>query len=186
MVKRFGLYLAVLLTIAACSRPAELPVMNTVPEFSLIERSARTVSSQELAGKIWVADFVYTSCGGICPVMSEKMRRLQDKLPAEIRLVSFSVDPETDTPDVLSTYARRYGADPERWLFLTGDKAALFKLSKEGFKLAIDETGGTEAEPITHSTRFALVDRQGRIRGYYSMDEESEMAHIIRDAKSLL
>jgi protein SCO1 len=160
--------------------------MNTVPEFTLTERSSREVKNQELAGKIWIADFVYTSCGGICPIMSEKMRKLQDRLPPEIQLVSFSVDPETDTPAVLTEYAKRYGADPNRWLFLTGNKESLYKLSKDGFKLAVQDTDGTQAEPITHSSRFALVDRQGRIRGYYSMDEESELAHIISDAKTLL
>ena len=175
-----------LLLSASCSRKADLPVMNTVPDFTFTERSAREVKSQELAGKIWVADFVYTSCGGMCPIMTEKMRKLQDMLPKEIRLVSFSVDPDTDTPAVLASYANRYGADPQRWWFLTGNKPELFKLSKEGFKLALDDTGGTQAEPITHSSRFALVDRQGRIRGYYSMDEDSEIAHIVRDAKSLL
>jgi protein SCO1 len=182
-MKRTILFL-VLLT--ACSRKVDLPIMNTVPEFTLTERSSREVKNQELAGKIWIADFVYTSCGGICPIMSEKMRKLQDRLPAEIQLVSFSVDPDTDTPAVLTEYAKRYGADPNRWLFLTGNKESLYRLSKEGFKLAVQDTDGTQAEPITHSSRFALVDRQGRIRGYYSMDEESELAHIISDAKSLL
>ena len=172
--------------IAACSKKADLPVMNTVPEFTFIERSSREVKNQELAGQIWVADFVYTSCGGFCPRMTEKMRKLQDLLPKDIRLVSFSVDPDTDTPAVLSEYAKRYGADPDRWLFLTGNKDSLFKLSKDGFKLAIDDTGGTPIEPITHSSRFALVDGRGRIRGYYSMDEESELAHLVSDAKSLL
>ncbi len=94
--------------------------MNSVPDFTFIERSSREVKSQELAGKVWVADFVYTSCGGFCPVMTEKMRKLQDMLPKDIRLVSFSVDPDTDTPAVLAEYAKRYGADPDRWLFLTG------------------------------------------------------------------
>ena len=175
-----------LLLITACSRKADLPVMNPVPEFTLIERSSREVTNQDLAGKIWIADFVYTTCGGICPIMTQKMRKLQDALPAEIKLVSFSVDPDVDTPAVLTDYAKQYGADPDRWLFLTGNKESLFKLSKEGFKLAVADSGGTELEPITHSSRFALVDRQGRIRGYYSMDEPSELAHIISDAKSLL
>jgi protein SCO1/2 len=175
-----------LLLIAACARKADLPVMNTVPAFTFIERSSREVKSQELEGKIWIADFVYTSCGGFCPIMTEKMKKLQDMLPADIRLVSFSVDPDTDTPAVLAEYAKHYGADPERWLFLTGNRDSLYRLSKEGFKLAVDDTGGTEIEPITHSTRFALVDRQGRIRGYYSMDEDSELAHLVSDAKTLL
>jgi protein SCO1/2 len=160
--------------------------MNTVPEFTLTERSAREVKNQELAGQIWIADFVYTSCGGICPIMTQKMRKLQDMLPAEIRLVSFSVDPDVDTPLVLTEYAKKFGADPNRWLFLTGNRESLYTLSKDGFKLAVENSGGTELEPITHSSRFALVDRQGRIRGYYSMDDPSELAHIVRDAKSLL
>jgi protein SCO1/2 len=122
----------------------------------------------------------------MCPIMTEKMRKLQDKLPAEIKLVSFSVDPDVDTPAVLTEYARKFGADPNRWLFLTGSKESLFKLSKDGFKLAVDDTGGTELEPITHSSRFVLVDQQGRIRGYYSMEDPAELARIIKDAKSLL
>jgi protein SCO1/2 len=175
-----------LLLITACSRKVDLPVMNTVPEFTLTERSTREVKNQELAGQIWIADFVYTSCGGICPIMTGKMRKLQDMLPAEIRLVSFSVDPDVDTPAVLSEYANKFGADAKRWLFLTGNRESLYTLSKDGFKLAVENTGGTELEPITHSSRFALVDRQGRIRGYYSMDDPSELAHIVSDAKSLL
>jgi protein SCO1/2 len=175
-----------LLLITACSKKVDLPLMNTVPEFTLTERSAREVKNQDLAGQIWIADFVYTSCGGLCPIMSEKMRKLQDTLPAEVRLVSFSVDPDVDTPAVLTEYAKKFGADPNRWLFLTGSKESLFQLSKDGFKLAVDDSGGTEQEPITHSSRFALVDREGRIRGYYSMEDPSELAHIIKDAKSLL
>jgi len=175
-----------LLLLTACSKKVDLPVMNTVPEFTLTERSSREVRNQELAGQIWIADFVYTTCGGICPIMTQKMRTLQDKLPEEIRLVSFSVDPETDTPAVLTEYANKFGADPKRWLFLTGNRESLYTLSKDGFKLAVENTGGTEVEPITHSSRFAIVDRQGRIRGYYSMDDPAELEHIIRDAKSLL
>ncbi len=179
-----AILLVVLFT--SCVRKTELPVMNNVPEFTFIERSSREVKSQELAGKVWIADFVFTSCGGFCPLMTEKMRKLQDMLPTQIHLVSFSVDPQRDTPDVLAAYAKKYGADPNRWWFLTGNKEALYRLSKDGFKLAIDDTAGTEVEPITHSVRFALVDQQGRIRGYYSMDEEPELDRLVRDAKSLL
>jgi len=175
-----------LLLITGCSRKVELPVMNTVPEFSLIESSTREMRNQDLAGKVWIADFIYTSCGGFCPLMTAKMRKLQDTLPKDIRLVSFSVDPENDSPHVLAAYAHEYGADPERWFFLTGDKHELYTLSKEGFKLPVDDTDGTEIDPITHSSRFTLVDGQGRIRGYYSMDEEGELARLIRDAQALL
>jgi protein SCO1/2 len=186
-MKRFVCCLILSLSfVASCASKQDLPVMNSAPEFKLIERSTREVKSQELAGQVWIADFVFTSCGGMCPIMTSKMRTLQDKLPSEVRLVSFSVDPENDTPEALTAYAKRYNADPNRWLFLTGKKAELFKLTKEGFKLALDDTGGTPAEPITHSSRFVLIDKQGQIRGYYSMEEDDELTRIVRDAKSLL
>src|ERR1044072_982404 len=94
-----------LLLASACARRVELPVMDNAPDFALIERSSKEVHARDLAGKVWIADFVYTSCGGFCPAMTEKMRKLQDKLPAEIHLVSFSVDPVNDTPAVLAEYA---------------------------------------------------------------------------------
>ena len=175
-----------LLLLVACSNQPALPVFSAVPEFTLIERSSREVSRQELARKVWIADFIFTHCAGTCPLMTAKMRKLQDTLPAEIQFVSFSVDPDQDTPEVLKEYAERYGADPKRWLFLTGNKDAIYKVSIEGFKLGIDEAGGTVAEPITHSTRFALVDRQGRIRGYYGMDDESALDRLAKDVKALL
>jgi protein SCO1 len=175
-----------LLLIAAGCTKQEPPVFNTVPDFTLIERSARAVNRQELVGKVWVADFIFTHCAGTCPLMTSKMRKLQDTLPAEIQLVSFSVDPAQDTPEVLKQYAEQNGADPKRWLFLTGNKEAIYKLSLDGFKLGLDDTGGSVAEPITHSTRFALVDRQGRIRGYYGMDDEDAMDRLTKDVKALL
>ena len=179
-------FLPFLLVLVACSKRADLPVFSTVPDFTLTERSAREVQRDALAGKVWVADFIFTNCAGTCPLMTAKMRKLQDTLPAEVQLVSFSVDPASDTPEVLREYAQRYGADPQRWLFLTGNRDALYKLSIEGFKLAVDATAGTELEPITHSTRFALVDRQGRIRGYYGMDDEEAMKKLACDVNALL
>ena len=185
-MKRNSCYAAFgLLLLVACSKQAELPVFNTVPDFTLIERSLREVSRQDLAGEVWIADFIFTHCAGTCPLMTAKMRKLQDTLPAEIQLVSFSVDPVQDTPEVLKEYAQRYGADPKRWLFLTGNKDAIYKLSIEGFKLGLDDSGSA-AEPITHSTRFALVDRQGRIRGYYGMNDETALVRLAKDVKALL
>jgi protein SCO1/2 len=159
---------------------------SMVPDFDLVERSNRKVTRQELTGKVWVADFIFTTCGGICPVMTSNMRKLQDKLFADIRLVSFTVDPTHDTPEVLTEYANRYGADKDRWLFLTGDPEAIQKLSIGGFKLALDPTAGTEIEPITHSSRFVLVDREGFIRGYYGTQELADLDKLIEDANNLL
>src|SRR5262245_14840377 len=118
--------------------------------------------------------------------MTEKMRKLQQVLPGEIRMVSFSVDPGRDTPKALAAYAAEHGATRDRWLFLTGDKQALYDLCVKGFKLPVDDTDGTPVEPITHSTRFVLVDKQGEIRGYYSGTEEDALTQLTADAKKLL
>src|SRR3989442_8190401 len=110
--------------------------------------------------------------------MTEKMRKLMDELAADIHMVSFSVDPVRDTPKALAAYAAEHGATGDRWLFLTGDKQALYDICIKGFKLPLDSEGGTEAEPIAHSTRFVLVDKYGEIRGYYSGTEEDELKRL--------
>lgn len=168
-----------------CAREPDLPAYYPVPDFSLTAQNGNTVTRGDLAGKVWVADFIFTNCAGTCPMMTDRMRKLQDALPPEIHLVSFTVDPSRDSPDVLAEYAKRYGADGGRWLFLTGGKDALYDLSIKGFKLALDDSVGTETEPITHSTRFVLVDKQGQIRGYYSGTEEDELRRLSADVKKL-
>ena len=173
------------LAVLGCAREPDLMTYYPVPDFSLTDHRGRTVTRADLAGKVWVADFIFTNCAGTCPMMTGKMRKLQEALPGEIQLVSFTVDPDRDTPQVLSDYAKQHGAG-DRWLFLTGGKDALYELSKDGFKLAVDDANGTEAEPIVHSTRFVLVDRAGRIRGYYSGMEEEALQKLSEDVKKLL
>jgi len=168
-----------------------LPLLNEVPSFSLIERSGRAVESSELAGRVWVADFIFTECAGPCPLLSQRMSRLQDALSElpEVRLVSFTVDPETDTPEVLTGYAKRWHADAERWLFLTGEKTKLYHLIKDGFKLAVSDGGAPDSPEggiITHSTRFVLVDRQGRIRAYFLGDDTDLEKEILPAIRRLL
>src|SRR6478609_2142992 len=109
----------------SCSRAPKLEMFYPVPDFSLTDQTDRTIALQELKGKVWVADFIFTNCGGTCPVMTEKMRTLQTALPAGVRMVSFTVDPDRDTPKVLAAYAAEHGATRDRWLFLTGEKQAL-------------------------------------------------------------
>ena len=175
-----------LLALWGCKREAELQKLYPVPDFSLTDQTEKKVTLSDLKGRVWVADFIFTNCGGICPVMTEKMRKLHESLPREIQLVSITVDPDRDTPKALAAYAAEHGAPQDRWLFLTGDKQSLYNLCVQGFKLPLDATGGTPAEPIAHSTRFVLVDQQGEIRGYYDGTEEESMTRLIHDAKSLL
>lgn len=168
-------------------RPSPLPVYGSVPDFELTERSGRTVRLADLKGRIWVADFIFTSCAGPCPMLSQQMSGFQTALARapEIRLVSFSVDPERDTPAVLSEYAARYKADRERWLFLTGDRTAVYRLIREGFRLTVEEEPESEGQ-ILHSLRFALVDRAGQVRGYYNGDDPESLRRLLPDVDRLL
>jgi len=157
-----------------------------VPDFTLVDSHERPLSLADLKGHVWVADFIFTSCAGMCPMMTGEMRKLQDALPGEIRLVSFSVDPSRDTPEVLRSYASRYGADQHRWFFVTGERQALYDLSIKGFKLGVDDAQGTPSEPITHSSRFVLIGKDAQIRGYYSGTDSDELRRLAEDARKLL
>ena len=188
----WGLLVAALVVVAGAAvwqillRPVPPPVLGEVPEFSLTNRDGRTVRKGDLAGAPWVADFIFTRCAASCPMMSMRMERLNRDLPADlpVRLVSFTVDPDYDTPAVLARYAASFKA-PGRWLFLTGPRDAMHRLSKEGFKLAVDAGGGPQDEPILHSTRFVLVDGEGKIRGYYEAFDEESMKKLRQDLEAL-
>jgi protein SCO1 len=170
------------------SRPAgDPPLHGAVADFALRSQTGEEVTRHSLAGLVWIADFVFTRCAATCPQMTAEMARLQSDLAAfaDLRCVSFSVDPEHDTEAVLRAYAAGYEADPERWLFLTGDKAAIYRLAHESFRLGAAEAEGGP-EPILHSTRFVLVDREGIIRGYYDSAEPEKLRALRRDAIALL
>jgi cytochrome oxidase Cu insertion factor (SCO1/SenC/PrrC family) len=118
---------------------ARLPVYGTVPDFGLIDQRGHPVQRSDLGGKIWIANFIFTYCPDECPLMTAEMGQLQSDLAdvPDLRLVSITVDPERDTPAVLSRFAERFHADPARWIFLTGDKRAIYRLAREGFRLGI-------------------------------------------------
>lgn len=165
-----------------------LPVLATVPHFALTERDGSTVTLRELAGRPWVADFVFTRCQVVCPLLTAKMAELRRRLPAGSRLasVSISVDPEHDTPTVLRAYAEGKGISGRDWLFLTGERGAVRELIRDGFLLAVEDTPENVAMPVMHSSRFALVDGEGRIRGYYSpLEQEGELERLLADAAAL-
>lgn len=165
----------------------ELPHLSEVPDFVATAENGAAIRRADLGGKVLVADFIFTTCTGICPGMTAKMKSLSEGLRGEpqVLFVSFTVDPDHDTPEVLARYAREHGADPARWRFLRIEKEGLRRLVREGFKLAVEDGGPGAAEPILHSTRFVLVDTAGVIRGYYDSDEPGAMAALASDARSL-
>jgi len=208
-----GLALAVpmgALLLRQAVRP-ELPVLATLPRFSLVDEAGKPFSRDDMLGKVWVADFVFTSCADACPKLQNKMRRIQDRLiPLEqggqIALLSISVDPERDTPEKLRDYAKTFGARPGMWRYLTGEQKEVEKTVVQGFHTAMAKipvpgweargsaSGRAEAEgrstddphveafDIMHGERLVLVDRLGRIRGFYDADDPDA---VLRDARLL-
>lgn len=162
-----------------------LPHYGEAPDFVLTDQAGIRFDKKSLAGKIWIVDFIFTSCGGQCPQMTAQMKTLQDRLPADVSFLSVTVDPARDTPAVLARYAAGSGADPKRWHFVTGDRTWIERLSKEGFHLPYAE-GGTAQEPVTHSSRFVLVDRRGSIRGYYDGTDPQSVKQLLLDSKKLV
>src|SRR5437763_15747718 len=159
---------------------------GTVPEFVLLNQDGKNFGSAQLRGKIWIADFIYTTCPGPCPMISTRMSELQEPLAkTDVHLISFSVDPEKDTPEVLRGYAEKLRAEPKRWDLLTGPKSAIYDLSHKGFKLAVSD-GSDEAGIPVHSTRLVLVDRHGEIRGYYEATEADAVTKLLADTSHLL
>jgi protein SCO1 len=170
----------------AALRQRAVSSYGTVPAFQLVNQNGQPFGSAQLTGKIWIADFVYTTCPGPCPMISSRMSELQKPLEkTDVHLVSFSVDPEKDTPQVLRGYAEKLQADPGRWDFLTGPKSAIYKLSHDGFKLAVSDGSGELGVPV-HSTRMVLVDRHGQIRGYYEATEADAITKLLADTNHLL
>ena len=160
-----------------------------IPDFDLIDQQGEAFARSMLNGKVWVVDFFYSSCPGPCPMLSSRLSEIHRKYTGEERVgfLSVSSDPEKDTPDVLLAYSKKFGAD-KRWRFLTGQKSAVYRLAIEGFKLSLQEVVGA-AEPITHSTRLALVDTDGWVRGFYEgVGEDSAGAsqRLIDDIRELL
>jgi protein SCO1/2 len=158
---------------------------GTLPNFELVNQDAQPFGSAQLAGKIWIADFIFTTCPGPCPIISTRMSELQRPLEkTDVQLVSFTVDPEKDTPEVLRAYAEKLHAQPQRWNFLTGSREAIHSLSRDGFKLGLSDSDEEGGDPV-HTTRFVLVDRRGTIRGYYDALAPDSVTKLLADANHL-
>ncbi len=171
---------------------APLPVLFQIPDFSLTNQESRVVSQADLRGRVWIADIIFTRCAGPCPKMTQRMSEIQAALPreSEVRLVSLTTDADYDTPAVLRRYGERFGAQPERWWFLTGDKRAIADLAIDGFKFVAAEKKPEErtdpADLFVHSTHFVLVDKRGRARAVYDYDQADMMPRLLEAVRRLL
>ena len=174
--------LATLLLFASCSnRAAKLPDYGQVPAFTMTDSSARPFQSTSLAGKVWIADFIYTTCPAACPMMSSKMSGIHKQLAGQpdVRIVSFSVDPLHDTPQALKQFGSRYGGATDDWIFLTGTPDSVHLLAYTTFHV------GDVLGKIEHSTKFILVDKRGHIRGYYSSIDPEGIPALLDDLDAL-
>jgi protein SCO1 len=157
--------------------PAPPPVIAQLPEFNLINQDREPMGSRELSGKVYIANFIFTRCPSICPTLTQNMASLQNRLIKnhieDIQLVSFSVDPTTDTPEVLKQYGKRFNANTELWNFLTGNPSDIKSLITQGYQLHLGEKEDIEGGlyEMAHASKFALVDQKGNLRGFYDTTE---------------
>ena len=178
---RQGAVVFLALALAACAPKTPLPVLGEVPPFQLTSQTSESFERKSLDGHIWVADFIFTTCPGPCPRMSSQMHAIQTATAAtpDVKLVSFTVDPAHDTPEVLTAYGKHFLAEPGRWYFLTGPQDRLDEVGLSGFKL--NPVDGSK----DHSTRFVLIDGAARIRGYYASSDDGFPSRLLRDLRQL-
>jgi protein SCO1/2 len=174
--------------LASCSRPHAvdqeeiMPDFGQLPDFSFTTHTAAPFSRASLEGSIWIFDLIFTNCTLVCPRMTAEMRKLQQQTQdtSHVRLLSLSIDPDRDTQPVLATYAAKNGADPKRWLFLTGDKPTIRRI-QEATQRHLDP------EEITaHSKQLYLLDGSGFVRGVYSVVQPTAIADLMNDIRKLL
>lgn len=172
---------------AALKQPEPLPVMGTMDApFKLTNQWGETITHEQLKGKVWVAYFFFTTCPSVCPIMNRNAIAVQRAYAdnPDVILVGFSVDPEHDTVEVLKKWSERHEAIKGKWHFLTGDRKTIYELSRQTFKLGVEP--GDKDHPIVHSDRLVLIDRQGRIRGYYSGMNPEAVQQLIHDIARVL
>ncbi len=165
--------------------PPPLPVLGKVPAFSLTDQYGKPFGSKDLEGKVWVANFIFTRCPTICPLFTQKMGVVQHRgrnLGEYFHLVSFTVDPEHDTPEKLLSYSKAHRVSPRMWSFLTGSREELKALIVNGLKVHMDKGDDDDLMSIAHGSHFVLVDTKGQIRGYYALEDEQTLDKLMRDA----
>lgn len=195
--------LALSLFIASCQEKKNLPflgpkdtrlvagqidtVYHQIPAFRFLNQDSVWVSEKDMVGKIYIADFFFTSCPTICPKMKTQLLRIYERYAENdvIRILSHSIDPTYDTPSVLKQYSTRLQVKSPRWNMLTGDKAAIYKLGEKSYMVTAQEDKN-EAGGFVHSGAFILVDKNRHVRGIYDGTQEAEVNHLIEDIEILL
>lgn len=185
-----ALAVAAAIAVAGCpSRAPEPPVLGQVPEFHLVGDDGKPFGSDTLAGRNWLASFLFTSCPGPCPKLVERLKTLRASIPAaELAFVSFSVDPATDTPPVLGTYRKERGVPGDAaWTFVTGPEEDVLALVRRGFLVAVEKNNDPASEEgaVIHGTRVGLIDGERRIRGYYDTESPEDLERLRKELASL-
>ena len=181
-----------LIILTGCSTGAKIPkALNwDITDFQYVNQNGEPYGLADLKGKVWVADFMFTSCETVCPPMTANMARLQKMAKEEkldVQFVSFSVDPTVDTPDILKTYIQKYTTDTSNWTLLTGySQEEIEGFAKESFQALVDKPDTTTTNQVTHGTSFYLVDQNGKVMKKYSGISNTPYEDIIRDIKRLL
>lgn len=193
----FGLLFIPLIRPLTRRVPDPPPVMGQLPAFSLTDQEGEAFGTEQMQGDVWVVGFFFTSCRTVCPRILAAMSSLQEKYVTfghDVRLLAVTVDPSTDTPQILAAKAAEVGAEPGVWTFVTGDEPQIRALVEGGFATAVGEReidGGTGLVDIAHTEKLVLVDWLGQIRGYYSIDELGldevyhRSRHVLRERKQL-
>ena len=157
-------------------------IYHTIPPFTFIDQKGDSVSNKDFLGNVTVVDYFFTSCEGICPKLSTQLQRVQnaEKFRKDFRILSHTVNPEKDSVSVLAEYAKQFGANDSVWHFVTGDKQQLYDVARNGYYLVADKGDGGPQDFI-HSEKFVLIDKQGRIRGYYDGTSEAQVDTLLTE-----
>ena len=162
-------------------------ITHLIPNFSLLNQDSLLITNKAIEGKIHVANFIFTSCGSICPTMSKNMKILSDSLGenSKVVLLSYSVTPWIDKPHVLKEYKKNQGIENKNWHFLTGEKSAIYTLARKGYFAEEDFGFSKDSSEFLHTEHFILIDKNKRIRGIYNGTLSLEMKKILEDVKTL-
>lgn len=192
LIASIGFFVYALTRVKRTPPEPPLEVYGAVADsFKLTNQWGETVSLDGLKGKVWIAYFFFSTCPSICPIMNRNMTDVQLEFAknSEVLIVGFTVDPQTDTPEVLRKYGAKWGVQRNKWYYLTGEKATIYRLARQSFKLGVvpapaDQKGGEH--DIIHSEKFVLVDREGNIRGYYTGIDKNDVQRLMQDVYRIL